>query len=309
MILIHLLEGKAFVWNAEDAKQIREQHRIVGNLVGALVRKPRQNARLGLPLQLMPEETRLLVETGAAKLVRSCPDERIHKDEDGSSMDSPSSSSSTDERESSRPEVEAYKQYLHESYKEQSRLALEEKRRTLEALSDRIAEARSKRKRQRCEHEEELKEPTAQGQIKELQNLEETFHFPQEAMMVQLPTARTLLGTVEEVDVHQASSDWPFAGQKEHEICYKIFRDLWEKGYYLTSGSKFGGHFLVYPGDPMRFHAHYIAICLPHKEEIPLSDIITAGRLGTNVKKTVLLCSTNQEGTVTYTSLQWSGLQ
>lgn len=59
----------------------------------------------------------------------------------------------------------------------------------------------------------------------------------------------------------------------------------------------------------MRFHAHYIAICFPQDEEIPLRDIITAGRLGTNVKKTVLLCSANKEGLVTYTSLQWSGLQ
>lgn len=59
----------------------------------------------------------------------------------------------------------------------------------------------------------------------------------------------------------------------------------------------------------MRFHAHYIAICSPQDKDIALSDIITAGRLGTNVKKTVLLCSANQDGQVTYTSLQWSGLQ
>ncbi|XP_053307857.1 tRNA-splicing endonuclease subunit Sen34 isoform X2 [Spea bombifrons] len=291
MILIHLHEGKAFVWKAEDVQEIREKHGLIGNLVGALVRKPRQNARLGLPLQLSTEETRLLVEIGAATL------------------DSIGSNSSTDDEETSRPEVDAYKQFLEESYKEQGQLALEEKRRTLERLSDHIAEGRTKRKRQHDEQEGTQMDCSTRGPIKELQNLEKTFNFPREAMMVQIPTARTPVGSVQPVDLYQASADWPYSGQSEHETRYKVFKDLWEKGYFLTSGNKFGGDFLVYPGDPMRFHAHFIALCFPQNKKIPMSDIITAGRLGTNVKKTVLLCSPNQEGTVTYTSLQWSGMQ
>ncbi|KAM4703735.1 tRNA-splicing endonuclease subunit Sen34 [Rhinophrynus dorsalis] len=309
MILIHLLEGKAFVWKAEDVREIREQHGLVGNLVGALVRKPRQNARLGLPLELLPEETRLLVEIGAATLVRNGRGEDTHPKEDDLPMDDAESSSSTEDCDIVKTGDEAYKQFLDESYKEQWNLALQEKRRTLESLSDRIAEGRNKRKRQRGDEEGEIMDSSCPVQIKELQNLEETFHFPQEAMMAQLPTARMPTGNSEVVDLNQASSDWPYIGQKEHEVRYKVFRDLWQRGYFLTSGSKFGGDFLVYPGDPMRFHAHYITICFPHQDEIPLSDIITAGRLGTNVKKTVLLCSANQEGKVTYTSLQWSGLQ
>lgn len=71
MIRIQILEGKAFVWNCGDARRIREEHRIVGTLVGALARKPRQNVRLGLPLQLLPEEARLLVEKGFATLFKN----------------------------------------------------------------------------------------------------------------------------------------------------------------------------------------------------------------------------------------------
>ncbi|XP_063798855.1 tRNA-splicing endonuclease subunit Sen34 isoform X2 [Pseudophryne corroboree] len=306
-ILIHLLKGNAFVWNVEDARKIREQHGVVGNLVGALVRKPRQNTRLGLPLQLLPEEARLLVEIGAATLVCSRLQESAPPKHDGLPMDITNISTTVDE-EDSKTNAEAYAQFLHDSYEEQRQLALQEKRRTLESLAEHIAEGRSKRKRQRGE-QEELGGSSSQGPIKEVQNLEKTIHFPEEAMMVQIPTAQTHLGNVEEVDVHQVSSDWPYSGQKNHEMRYKVFRDLWQKGFFLTSGSKFGGDFLVYPADPMRFHAHYIAICFPQAEEIALSDIITVGRLGTNVKKTVLLCSSNQEGSVTYTSLQWSGLQ
>ena len=69
------------VWDAEGMKQpyltflmvrvvftpesgvtrLRESHRIVGSLIGCLPSFPRQSAHLGLPLQLLPEETTLLV--------------------------------------------------------------------------------------------------------------------------------------------------------------------------------------------------------------------------------------------------------
>ncbi|XP_018425800.1 PREDICTED: tRNA-splicing endonuclease subunit Sen34 [Nanorana parkeri] len=305
-ILIHLLEGNAFVWNAEDARKIREKHGLMGKLVGALVRKPMQNTRLGLPLELLPEETRLLVEIGAATLVCRCFKEKKHAHPSNSPMDGTSPSSTVPEEESSKAGAEVFQNFLKNSYKEQRRLAVEEKRRTLESLSETIMKFKNKRKHG---EQEEPMESSSHGPINELQNLEETFNFPEEAMMVQIPTAQTSIQSIEEVDLCKASPDWPYIGQKKHELRFKVFRDLWQKGYYLTSGSKFGGDFLVYPGDPMRFHAHYIAICFPQDEEIALSDIITAGRLGTNVKKTVLLCSSNQEGLVTYTSLQWSGMQ
>jgi len=47
-----------------DAVRVREEHRIVGTLVGCLPRLPRQNVQLGLPLQLSVYEARLLLEKG-----------------------------------------------------------------------------------------------------------------------------------------------------------------------------------------------------------------------------------------------------
>lgn len=63
------------------------------------------------------------------------------------------------------------------------------------------------------------------------------------------------------------------------------------------------------PGDPLRFHAHYIAQCWAPEDPIPLQDLVAAGRLGTSVRKTLLLGSPQPDGTVVYTSLQWAGLQ
>ena len=35
----------------------------------------------------------------------------------------------------------------------------------------------------------------------------------------------------------------------------RVFRDLWERGWAITLGTKFGADYLVYPGDPMAHHA------------------------------------------------------
>ncbi|XP_054849466.1 tRNA-splicing endonuclease subunit Sen34 [Eublepharis macularius] len=285
MIRIHVLEGKAFVWNCADVQRIREEHRIVGTLVGALARKPRQNVRLGLPLQLLPEEARLLLEKDVATLIKN-----------------PSSKPFADDAEQDPlflEAVAAYQEEQEESYMEQLRLAAEQRKALLGSLAERIAQGRAKKQQQKGEGGEPLSKPA---------DPESSFVFPRESMMVQLPTERTWLGQ-EEVDWHLPSKEWPYGGQPEHEMRYCVFQSLWEQGYYITSGSKFGGDFLVYPGDPMRFHAHYIALCVTRDAPLSLCDIISVGRLGTSVKKTVLLCSVDQDGTVVYTSLQWSGMQ
>lgn len=82
---------------------------------------------------------------------------------------------------------------------------------------------------------------------------------------------------------------------------------MWEKGYYITAGEKFGGDFLVYPGDPFKFHSHYIAVCVDEHQLLTPYFLIQKGRLGTNVKKTVLLCSVNGNGEIMYQSLKWNG--
>lgn len=44
---------------------------------------------------------------------------------------------------------------------------------------------------------------------------------------------------------------YPFTSNQRHK--YKVYKDLWEKEYYITSGEKFGGDFLVYPGNIRSF--------------------------------------------------------
>ncbi|KAF7211666.1 tRNA splicing endonuclease subunit 34, partial [Nothobranchius furzeri] len=142
-----------------------------------------------------------------------------------------------------------------------------------------------------------------------LLDLDQNFTFPRSALAIQLSTTRAGLNYCPEARAF-LQLDWPIRdqGNAQFDTRYLVFRDLWGRGFFLTSAGKFGGDFLVYPGDPLRFHAHFIAICLSLDEPVSLLDILAAARLGCNVKKTVLLCSPAPNGPVHYTSVQWSGM-
>src|SRR5436305_2930570 len=68
-IAISLIAGRYFVFSADVALYLRREHRICGVLVGSTPQIPQQNIFLGLPLELMPEEARLLVHQKVAHLV------------------------------------------------------------------------------------------------------------------------------------------------------------------------------------------------------------------------------------------------
>ena len=70
---------------------------------------------------------------------------------------------------------------------------------------------------------------------------------------------------------------------------FSLFKMLHSKGYFLSPGLRFGCQYMAYPGDPLRFHSHFLAIGVDWDEEIDLLDIVGGGRLGTAVKKGFLL--------------------
>lgn len=59
--------------------------------------------------------------------------------------------------------------------------------------------------------------------------------------------------------------------------------------YFVSPGLRFGADYLVYPGDPLRFHSHFLAVGREWDEEVELLTLIGGGRLGTGVKKGFLV--------------------
>lgn len=312
MLVVEVANGRSLVWGAEAVQALRERLGVGGRTVGALPRGPRQNSRLGLPLLLLPEEARLLAEIGAVTLVSAPrPDPRNH----GLALAS-------------------FKRQQEQSFQDQSTLAAEARETRRQELLEKIVEGQAAKK-QKLEQDSGADEEGQEAGGSEATQGSETSDdgqasaeqegadssspqpgpsngvtpLPRSALLIQLATARPRPVKAKPLDWRVQSKDWPHAGRPAHELRYSIYRDLWERGFFLSAAGKFGGDFLVYPGDPLRFHAHYIAQCWSAEDPIPLQDLVSAGRLGTSVRKTLLLCSPQPDGKVVYTSLQWASLQ
>eukprot|EP00908_Phaeocystis_cordata_P006206 Transcript_16824.p2 GENE.Transcript_16824~~Transcript_16824.p2 ORF type:complete len:282 (-),score=64.63 Transcript_16824:300-1067(-) len=77
----------------------------------------------------------------------------------------------------------------------------------------------------------------------------------------------------------------------------RVFRDLWERGWAITLGTKFGADYLVYPGDPMAHHAaHTVHVAPPERPLRPL-EMVAAARLAHDAKKSAVLahCTEHDE--------------
>lgn len=87
---------------------------------------------------------------------------------------------------------------------------------------------------------------------------------------------------------------------------YSIYCQLKEMGYYILPGLKFGGQFLAYPGDPLRFHSHLIIDPVP---SINFHSLIVSGRLATGVKKLYVISEPDEESKTGNTcfSIEWAG--
>ncbi|KAA0714647.1 tRNA-splicing endonuclease subunit [Triplophysa tibetana] len=266
------------LWKVSDIKRCRGTG-VVGALVGSLARQPRQNVRMGRPLELMQEEALMLKETTSA--ATSLHTQQDCKDEEAARQ---------------------FEAVLESSYKEQCTLALEDKKRVLRRI---------------MQEKENDTDASGNAVRDRLNALDQAFSFPRSAMAIQLCTARAGFSHCPD-ESGFLYADWPMPRDERSAIRFRVYRDLRSKGYYLTSAGKFGGDFLVYPGDPLRFHAHYIALCMSMDKLFPLCDVLAIARLGSNVKKTVLLCSPQKpretgmeesiEEGVVYSSLQWSSI-
>ncbi|XP_053382948.1 tRNA-splicing endonuclease subunit Sen34-like [Mercenaria mercenaria] len=279
---IHQCGKEYLVWNSKDVRSLREKFRIVGTLIGCLPRAPRQNAHLGLPLQLIPEEVTLLLENGVAEVVTEVYNKPSGED------------------------ISQYEQQKEESYRQQIELFRDERRNEIRRKLPDIIEGK-KNKRNKL-----LLERRKNGE--HIDDAEFDKEIEMDPDSVEIPAIRPehMLVQIHEVCAHRRKTcitvDWQFPSTREEKLRYKVYKDFWERGHFLTSGSKFGGDFLVYPGDPSRFHSFFIAICKPHDEEMTALDVVTMGRLGTSVKKTVVICFEDKNGQLCYTSLQWTGI-
>lgn len=269
---------------------LRRTHNILGVLIGTLPQFPQQNVFLGLPLELQPEEVRLLVEKEVAYVV--C-DFEWHE---------------LGLRSITSEQRREFLTGLHDEGKEAARVSDRRKEASREKTRERLQKKkRTVRARQGLEADDERSaEANDGGEEEEEESLFESLPLPSSSA-AKLPSssiqptssdqsAWTVTPTTSYPPLPRPPLDRAIQLPVVRPSSYALFKHLHAESYFLSPGLRFGCQFLVYPGDPLRFHSHFLAVGLNWDEEFDLLDLVGGGRLGTGVKKGWLIGGVERDG-------------
>ncbi|TLS29166.1 hypothetical protein PpBr36_01712 [Pyricularia pennisetigena] len=312
-IRISKVAGRYLLFDLDDVMRLRRTHSMCSVLVGTNPQAPNQNMFTGLPLELLEEEARLLVDRQDAYIVD---DARTHL-----------------EYLSALPEKK------RRAYIEAHMARLGEARGSLEvemsARAKAVKEAREsgalagkgkKGKRRTEPKDKQVPEdstcasppapPVADQSSVAADSVPDVSLFsspPPEKPSVSKSvsrgasagdavsvgrihltpgTSKDLLpsGYVSASDSSKSSVDQVDAAltHSSPSAC-PLYNYLNSQGYFMTPGIRFGGQYSVYPGDPFRFHAHFIANSYKWDQGIDMLELVGVGRLAGAVKKGLLL--------------------
>lgn len=277
-IPINIMAGKPLIFDIHDVVTLREQYHICGTLVGILPQIPQQNVFMGPPLELMPEDVYYLVEElGVAHVVN---DKEVHEKTISQLTDQDLKSIQHKREAEHRTQTDQYKEKAWAKRQQ----ALEKKAKA--RGEDFVPESDEKR-----------------------EQVFESMSISSEAgMSYDIPSSSTH-GNIPNYDANEDGySEIHKLVKPPNQGSFNMFKYLQGRGYYLSPGLRFGGQFLAYPGDPLRFHSHHTAIGFQNDEKFGVLDIVGGGRLGTAVKKSwVVGAQEDYSNEYRIYSVEWAG--
>lgn len=303
---ISRVADRYLLFSIDVISHCRRNHNICGLLIGTIPNLSQQNVFLGIPVELMPEEARVLVERGAAYIVD---DAEEHRKTFG---------------EMSREERLKWLEEIDRRGEEVTRGVEELKeRRKDKALKERGLRREVLEKREGSVPESVANEATLQvdsdassdsglGFIMKGSSFADSASAPKldattsEASLFDSAPASpapSVIGSsssktslTQKHFVTPTTSYPPLpnptdAGVKLPAVpkSYPLFRYLHSLGYYHMPGLRFGCHYNSYPGDPLRYHSHFAATGLGWDDEFELLDVVGGGRLATGTKKAYMI--------------------
>lgn len=303
-IPISLVAGRYLLFDINVVTYLRKTYNICGVLIGGIPQIPQQNIFLGLPVELLSEEVKLLVEKGVAYIVDAAAWHKSHF------------------RNLNAPDR---KQYL-ESLRSRGRMA------------QKVAEGNMQRKTDLGLAKQAILKAqkstplslTKSSHVTCLDNIAvaskevpETVLFDNSGSQLplkssNLSTSASLLYNITPTSTYgslsRTSDLFPWTDPPV-PVSYPLFAHLHSHSYFVTPGLRFGCDYTVYPGDPLRFHSHFLAVGYDWDEDIALMDLIGGGRLGTGVKKGFLIGGRKKSPEVTEDGvdvrtfcIEWGGM-
>jgi tRNA-splicing endonuclease subunit Sen34 len=357
---ISLVAGRYLLFDVDVIAHCRRTHNICGLLVGTIPNLSQQNVFLGVPLELMPEEARVLVDKGAAYIVD---DAQAHQ-----------KAFAEMSREDRLRYMEEMDKRGEDVTKEQTELAERRKERALKEKGLKREEvdkdivgsiAASTTSEDTLQADDSSVASSGLGFIMKGSSFSDSWAPVKAAKVISSPASSVTdssdlgssgLGFImkgssfsdswvqvkapkidsfaAEVSLFDAAPPSPapepavpvqgsapkgVAAQKHYVTpttsypplstpakdssvppptvpdSYPLFRYLHSKGYYHMPGLRFGCHYNVYPGDPLRYHSHFAATGLGWDQKFDLLDVVGGGRLGTGTKKAYMIGGENPE--------------
>jgi tRNA-splicing endonuclease subunit Sen34 len=304
---ISCIAGRYLLFDVDVIAHCRRAHNMCGVLIGTIPNLSQQNVFLGIPLELMPEEARVLVERGAAYVVD---DAQVHR-KDFMEM-------SREQRLKYMQEVDLMGQAFardHQDKAEKRKDKALKERGLIREVLDRHREgsvAESTATDNTLQADDSSVSSAGLGFImkgsafsdssadsRESTPATETSLFDSRPASPS-PSMRSSASKNITVQKHYVTptTSYPPLPTPGPDLAvtlpavpasYPLFRYLHSKGYFHMPGLRFGCHYNVYPGDPLRYHSHFAATGLSWDEEFDLLDVVGGGRLGTGTKKAYMI--------------------
>jgi tRNA-splicing endonuclease subunit Sen34 len=278
-IPISLIAGRYLLFDVNVVTYLRRTHHICGSLIGGIPQAPQQNLFLGLPVELMPEEAKLLVKKEIAYIIDDVAwhTQRFNTFEGA--------------------DRQKYLASLRSQGLKARKIAQNEARKKSEHGLRKVAAAKAQEKAEKGPDVLEAGTPDT--------SFDGTSSIPEDSSEALFNVDRASSPTPSSTafassepyaltpSTSYSSSSLPLNSTQPPDPpvvpSYALFEHLHSLGYFMMPGLRFGCNFNVYPGDPLRFHSHFLATAYDFNQDIPLLDLIGGGRLGTAVKKGFLI--------------------
>ncbi|WVQ79055.1 hypothetical protein IAT38_001148 [Cryptococcus sp. DSM 104549] len=307
-IPLYLMNGVATVWDAQTAATLHCVHSVSGLRIGTLPGVAQQNGFLGLPVTLMQEETAYLVQEGIAHLIPL------------NTNPSPPSTALIESHTAARvARIRAFEERAREEeVKRQAESRAKFDQAGEKARAKREARAKAKEERERKAREEAGEEepvkagepstpavPEVAGSTPKSKAKASTTSPASDSKPKPSPPSAGYFHAVPShpviLSLTPSSSNvtpitslphplFPFPTTTRDHALLAVYSTLQARSYRMGLGPRFGGEYLVYPGDYLRYHAHFTSQVIVRDEPIWPAEIVAWGRLGTGTKKAGLLC-------------------
>jgi tRNA-splicing endonuclease subunit Sen34 len=304
-IPISLVAGRYLLYDIDVVTYLRRTHNICGVLIGGIPQAPQQNVFQGLPLELLPEEAKLLVDKGIGYIVDDAAwHENHYTTLHGKDRQNYLESLRAQGLKASHASNAVARQKQERALSRQatiraSKLLVFEQTPAVDSIGSELYGQGSS----------EISEYVDRAASPALFDTSSS-KISSRAWDPSKPLALTPSTSYD-------SSSAPENSDSRQDLIapasYPLFAHLNARKYFMMPGLRFGCNYNVYPGDPLRFHSHFVATSYGWDEEIAMLDLVGGGRLGTGVKKGFLIGGEDTEpesdgDRVRTFVLEWAGM-